>query len=248
MHNENTNYTPCIECDLEFLTKLNVMLASDPDYRKNINSALKIIGNHTHPDRIHILEIHPNMSISILHEWCNQSISPMKDAVQEHRFVFDKELEKQLETQNYITIDETDEFSSNEIRDLLKEHSGKNIILFPLYEAGHQFAFIAFTQCRNKHPWSDCEIQLMITLASIIAANLNKNLIVSKLIHELSVKKKQIERSNELTDQMMLFNAQIGTAWQQLKKELAPTISPNMESLEYNIRTFDKLCRELSGR
>lgn len=248
MQNENINHTPCIECDLEFLTKLNVMLASDPDYRKNINSALKTIGNHIYPDRIHILEIHPNMSISILHEWCNQSISPMKDAVQEYRFVFDKKLEKQLESQNYITIDETDEFSSNEIRDLLKEYSGKNIILFPLYEADHQFAFIAFTQCKNKHPWKECEIQLMTTLASIIAANLNKNRIVSKLIHELSVKKKQIESCNERTDEMMLFHAQVGTAWQQLKKELAPTISSNMESLDQHVKTFDKLCRELSGR
>lgn len=250
MKNETINKIANSTSNIEFISKLNVMLSSNHDYRYNIDNALKMIGDYIDSDRIHIIEMHHNMTISILHEWCNQQIIPVKDSVKQRKLLFNKDWEEQLYAKDHIMLDESDDSENNEIKDLLNEYGCKSTILFPLFEAGDRFAFIAFYQCNQRYSWNNDEIKLMTTLASIIAANLDKNLLVSKLTHHLKRNQKRVKESAFLQSQLQLLNENLLTAWYELKQNLAnsepKTQVPDINILDSHIQSFDKLCRRMA--
>lgn len=248
MQNNNINSYPCPACDMELLIRLNVMLASNPNFSKSVNTALKMIGDHLKNDRIHIFEIHPDRSLSILHEWCNQQIPAIKDTVQKRKINFNPELEKQLYDQNYISIDQADELTNNEINHLLQEDGSRNVILFPLYQASSQFAFIAFSKCNDQHTWSECEIRMITTISSIIAAHMDKDRIFKNLAHHLEIKKKREEKSEALIAQMVMLYSKIQHEWRQLKETLPSTELQHAVSLEQHINTLNELCKQSSLR
>lgn len=250
MNNENISTVTNPTANLEFISRLNVMLASDHDYRKNIDNALKMIGHYIHNDRIHIIEIHHNMTISILHEWCNQHISPVKDKVKQRKFIFNKDLEEQLYTQDYITLNSSEDSVNNEIKELLNGHGCKSTIMFPLFETGDQLAFIAFTQSDEKYSWSNDEIRLMTTLSSIVAGNLDKNLLVSKLIYHLTQNQKQNKEAAFLQSQIQMLSDNLLLAWDELKQNLEnselKTQIPDINILDGHVQSFNKLCQRMA--
>lgn len=173
------------QSDIEFLTRLNVTLTSDHDYRSNMIKALKMIGNYCQNDRIQIIKIYPDMTFSILYEWCNRSIPPVKDKIKKHKCFLEKELENQLNTHNFIRIENTSLLQCEELRGFLNACNTQSSLLFPLFTP-HIFSFLAFSQCVCRDTRPEPDIDLLGLFSAIIAANMEKNSMISRLMQKLS--------------------------------------------------------------
>lgn len=180
-NNDNKNHTS----DIHFLTRLNIALTSDHNYRSNMDKALNMIGNYYGNDRIHILKIYPDRTFTILYEWCRKTVPPVKDKSQKHPCFYESLLEQQLNTQNYILIEKPENLNCPELKNYLKECNTEHSILLPLFSR-YLFSFIAFSRCHCPADSSKEDIQLLSLLADIIAANMEKNLIIKKLLARLT--------------------------------------------------------------
>lgn len=183
MSNKNAVSLVPPQTDTDFLIRLNVMLASGYEFRKNIDHALCLIGRHIGYDRVSIIEIHPNMTFSVMHEWCNAHTPSLRENIRRHAIIYEPALEQQLCRESYITLDET-EIYTPALQNLLKEYGERKVILFPLFESGSQFAFMGFSQCLSKRSWEDEEIRRLEGLAAIVASNMDKALLISRLLRK----------------------------------------------------------------
>lgn len=249
---QNESYTTIEQpiADMEFLIRLNMMLTTNYNHRTNMDTALKMIGSYIRYDRVHILEVHHNMTASILHEWCGKDISPIRDKFNHHQLLLDKSLEQQLEDQNYIIIKINQDLDNPVIRETLYEYTCQNVILFPLFASESQFAFIAFTECRQCHDCTSTEIRLMNALASIISANLDKNIFINKLLHHLSREKERGEEIELLHARLKQLHQNLMPEWKSFKKNLnqsdSSPVIPSLDTVEDHINTLDRICCNLS--
>lgn len=235
--------------DLDFLTRLNIRLSTDYSYPQNILTALKIIGRHLNSDRIHIIEIHHNMSFSVLYEWCNHYIDSCKEKIKHQKLIVDKNLEEQLYEYNYITIHKTNQQLNARMKVLCQEHSIESAILFPLFESGSQFAFINFTQCHDHREWNPTEIKLMMSLSSLIAANIDRNKKICRLIRKLEEMKKFRETTELYHLRLQTLHGNWLPAWQKIKTDLHPHLPEEqrtaIEQIDRHFVNFDKICRSI---
>lgn len=177
--------------DNEFLIRLNITLTSNHDYRTNIKEALKSIGKHCQSDRIHIFRIYPDRTFSILYEWCNHSIPPVKDLIKKQRCFYEKSLEEQLNTQDYIEINQPASLENEELKRFLGKCAIVHTLILPLFTRNF-FSFITFSHCGNCPETEKAEIHYLSVIAAILAANIDKNMLVFNLMSRL--KKSQNEQ------------------------------------------------------
>lgn len=233
--------------EIEFLTRLNIMLSTNCNNpQEDINASLELIGKYTRHDRIHIVEIQHDMKISTLYEWNSKELASHHHEIKPQQILLDKTLESQLYSQDFITIDESDETINREIKVLLNILHAQKIILYPLYESGAQFAFVAFIQCQQKHNWSKNEIRLMAGISSIIATNLNKKLLINKL-------KNHLNHQKECKQQLALLGTHLDSlqpTWQQLKNLLKTAggdkLQPQLDLFERHFHSLNKICRNMA--
>lgn len=178
--NEERNYNS----DMKFLTRLNITLTTDHDYRSNLDKALQMIGTYCQNDRIHIIKIYPDMTFTLLHEWHKPSLSPLKNKIKKQKCFFEQNLEDQLNTHNYIYIHHTQDLNCNELKCFLEECEIEDSLLFPLF-SGYLFSFLSFSHCTCKNTWDRDEIELFTAFSAIIAANVEKNFILKKMNYKL---------------------------------------------------------------
>lgn len=173
---------------VDFITRINAMLTCDHHYHHNITPTLKLIGNYCQCERVQIIEIHPNMTFSISHEWHTPNVEGIKNNFQHQKAFFDKGLEDQLSLNDYIMIRHPDEMSNDEeFRDFLIGTGTRSAILLPLFISSNLFSFLLFSQCSNYRIWDEEEIQLLTNIASVVSGALESDLLVKKLMkhHQL---------------------------------------------------------------
>lgn len=184
MHAKSSGRTENSIPDTEFLTHLNISLTSNHNYRSNIDEALSMIGKRFHYDRIHVIKIYPDSTFRILHEWCSRCISPMKQQIKKSPCFFDAVLQQQLNEKAYILIEDIDQLSNSGLKEFYSKYSTVNTLILPLLLRNF-FAFLSFSQCQSKKNWDEGEIHYMTLISSIIAANLEKNLLIAHLLHKI---------------------------------------------------------------
>ncbi len=169
---------------MEFLSHLNISLATNHNYHSNIEEALSLIGKRFQYDRIHIIKIFPDNNFIILHEWCANCIPAMKKQVKKTPCFFEPNLQQQLNDNAYILIDDPEQLSNPELKQFYKKYSTVKALFLPLLLRNF-FAFLSFSHCRDTKCWNEKEIHFMTLLSSIIAANLEKNLLIARLMHKI---------------------------------------------------------------
>ncbi len=169
---------------MEFLSHLNIRLATNHNYRTNIEEALSMVGRRFQYDRIHIIKIFPDNNFIILHEWCASCIPGMKKQIKKTPCFIEPHLQQQLDEKAYILIDDPEQLSNPALKQFYKKHATVNALFLPLLLRNF-FSFLSFSHCRNKKCWNEEEIHFMTLISSIIAANLEKNLLIAHLMHKI---------------------------------------------------------------
>lgn len=170
--------------DTDFLTHLNISLATNHNYHSNIEEALSMVGKRFQYDRIHIIKINPDRTFRILHEWCNKSIPAIKKRIKKGPCFFDPVLQQQLNDKAYILINDPDQLTNPELKKFYNRYTTVNTLFLPLLLRNF-FAFLSFSQCQSKKDWEEEEIHFMTLVSSIIAANLEKNLLIAHLMQKM---------------------------------------------------------------
>ena len=170
--------------DMEFLSHLNISLATNHNYHNNIEEAFAMIGRRFQYDRIHIIKIFPDNNFIILHEWCASFIPAMKKQIKRTPCFFEPNLQQQLNDKAYILINDPEKLSNPNLKQFYKKYSTAKALFLPLLLRNF-FAFLSFSCCRNDKCWDEEEIHFMTLLSYIIAANLEKNLLIARLMHKI---------------------------------------------------------------
>ncbi|WP_251624018.1 GAF domain-containing protein [Odoribacter lunatus] len=170
--------------DVEFLSHLNIRLTSNHNYHNNIEEALGLVGKKFGYDRIHIIKIYPDRTFNILHEWCDCHVPTIKKQVKKIPCFFDPLLEQQLNEKAYILINNPEQLHNPELKQFYCKYSTINVLFLPLLLRNF-FAFLSLSMCRHEKNWSEKEIHFMSLIASVIAANIEKNLLIAHLSHRL---------------------------------------------------------------
>lgn len=234
----------------EVLLHLNISLSSYQEFPENMIKALKTIGEFSHHDRIHIVEIHHNMTYTIQHEWCDKQIAPINEKWKHSRLLYDSPLEKQLCSQNYITIRNANECTNPDIHTLLKEQNCHQMLILPLFESGSKFGFITFTQCKDCHEWTSEEIRILIDISSVLAIQLNNFHLINKMLHYIKSSKKQRKPVEILHTRLKKLHAELVPNWNQIKNANPDNHQkvPELANLDRHISTLDKICNTLSEK
>lgn len=240
---QNQNWTG----NIDFLARLNNRLTTHFNYDKNMNTALEMIGEFLHHDRVHIVEIRHNMTLALLYEWHKKDLTFVDYKLTSKEVLSDSKLIEQLYRYDYITIQETDEAVHPEIIAQLADQNGKKMILFPLIESGTQFAFIAFIQCSQIRDWGEEEIKMMESIASVVGTSLHKKRLIDKLYRHLILLKKDEQKTLALKAQLYHLNEELQPVWQQLKDHLKNAAINETEShtekIDKHIYTLDRICQ-----
>lgn len=180
-NNETNNYN----IDSRFLTRLNITLSSNHCSEDSMNKVLEMIGKHYGYDRINIINIHPDRSFTIPYEWCQQAIIPLKSEIRKSLRLYEKGLEQQLNTHNYIHIQNPEELASPELKEYLQACGTAQVLLLPLFSR-YSFSFIAFSKCDHANAINTNTIPHLEMLADTIATNMEESVVVQKLFLRLT--------------------------------------------------------------
>ncbi|WP_294141987.1 PAS domain-containing protein [uncultured Sanguibacteroides sp.] len=168
--------------DSDFLSALNVLLAANLESEKNIQLALKKLGEHEKADRIHIIDIKHDMSFSISHEWSREGASSIQNNISQNIFLLDKKLEKQLDEHNYIYIKNIEDITDSSIKNIMKATQVRCALFLPLFISSHLLSFLSLSRVDCSDEWQEEEIRFLIKVASVFSGALEKELILSKLV------------------------------------------------------------------
>lgn len=228
----------------QLLVYLNRLLSSYSDFPHNIIKALEKLGEYSHHDRIHILEIHHNMTFDITYEWNNTQAGPTPEKWRHAPIIHHHPLEQQLCTQNHIIIREEKELETDMlILHLLHEQNCQQMLLLPLFESGSHLAFISFLQCTQTHDWSDEEIQMLSQLSSVVATRLNNYRLIHRMLFHL--KKYHQQKTDFLLQYHRLQQLQtdLFPTWESVKKK-NPHL-PELSKIEEQIAQLREICQTL---
>ena len=229
----------------EILLHINIPLTSYNEFAHHIFRALETIGKYSHHDRVHITEIHQNMTFSVQHEWCAQQIEAIPQKWKHAPIIHFPDWENQLNTQNYIIIRDSQDIEPD-LHTFLADQNCQQMLLLPLFESGTQLAFLVFMQCKHIHNWQPEEIDMLADFSSIIAIQLNNYQILRRLLHKLKRYRQEKEPVKMLYHHLKHLQTEILPAWDKIKKTNPE--SAEISQLDQHLVTLDQLCHTLSEK
>ncbi len=164
--------------DKHFFTRLTIAITTDNNPRSNIATGLNMIGNYCDCDRIHIIKTNRGLSINISHEWCNRGIESVREYIQGKKHLSHTDLQEQLNRHDHIRVNHRDELRCEELKEWMQTCGVHRLVVFPLYNR-FSFSLLCLSRHEQKKEWEEQEIDLFFDLSAILAANLEKNTILT---------------------------------------------------------------------
>lgn len=230
----------------DVLVRLILSLCAGKDFDKNITRALKLIGEYTHHERVHILEIHENMTYSVLYEWHAGNLPPFGGNIHRCPLIHDRLLEEQLCRHNCIRIMAADSALPDELHTFLLEQACCQMLLLPLFESGSQFAFIAFLRCGEARPWQSHEVRMLGDFASLIATQMHSHRRAGRLSSLLRQHREVVRLHRICHSRLKRLNMEIVPVWKALRPTLqsvAVVPDDSVSKLDRQMDLLDKICR-----
>lgn len=159
----------------ELISDISISLNSLSDFENNILKALKKVGEHLNVSRVYIFEDDASgMYTSNTYEWCNQGITPEKDNLQNISYNDIPSWKKILKKEGMLLSSDT----SNLPPDLKVYTETENILSileYPIYINEQYKGFIGFDECIQIRDWSKWDLEMLRTIAGIIANALERH-------------------------------------------------------------------------
>lgn len=139
-----------------------------------LDLVLGLIGEHTNVSRIYIFEDDADgKSSSNTYEWCNHGISAQKEALQALPYELIPSWKRILQEQGRVFSTDITRLPQDLVA-VLQPQGIKSLLVFPLFVRGKFFGFIGYDECSVSRDWGTDEIELLRTVASIIAGTFER--------------------------------------------------------------------------
>lgn len=233
----------------DVLLHLTIALSSWKDFPHKMENALQTIGEFSSHDRIMIVEVNRSMSYTIQYEWHEKALQPLKEGLKHNRLIYDRPLEEQLCTQNYVILKAGAENVHPDMKKLLEDQECRQMLVLPLFEANSEFAFILFMQCREEHAWDEAEIAILGDLASVIAVQLDNYQMMRQLLYLLKKTRKEHEQGKILHKRLLNFHKELKPSWESFKGTVGEGFDEQGRSLmlhlDRHMDTLEKICHAI---
>jgi len=156
--------------NLELLSKITLTLISTDAFDEQMNSILKIAGEHSQVSRAYIfIDTAEEIQANPAYEWCDTGILPGMNRLLESRDLLFPSFTKILSTDEKICTESILELPVS-IAAALEPLDIQSILLYPIYKEKKIQGFIGFDDCWRNRLWQDSEHQLLQTLSGFISA------------------------------------------------------------------------------
>lgn len=230
----------------DMMVRLTLSLCAGKDFDKNLTRVLRLIGEYSHHDRIHIIEIHENMTYSVPYEWHAAHLSPFPEQRGRLPLIHDRLLQEQLCRNDCICVMSSDKHLPEELHAFLLQQSCCQMLLLPLFESGSQFAFIAYLQCGEAHPWGEREMRILRDFASLIATQMHAHLRAGRLSALLKRHREVVRLHRIYHKHLKELNTQMVPAWKALQpaiRAVAVVSEDSVARIDKQMDLLDKICR-----
>ena len=220
-----------------------------------LDLVLGLIGEHTNVSRIYIFEDDADgKSSSNTYEWCNHGISAQKEALQALPYELIPSWKRILQEQGRVFSTDITRLPQDLVA-VLQPQGIKSLLVFPLFVRGKFFGFIGYDECSVSRDWGTDEIELLRTVASIIAGTFERVGFQKQLAQSEAQLKMAIENTEagvwdwEIPTGHVYFNE----IWYKMLGYNPGDIEPNVKSWEKLLHpedmpgVLDILRRHLSG-
>ena len=165
----------------KLIADISQLLNTSNDLEKSLNTVLDLLGRHTAVSRVYIFENSFNgLNTSNTYEWCNQSISPQIDELQNIPYEIIPSWKKILTKDGSIFSENIKELP-DDVYSILESQQIKSILIYPITIENSFYGFIGFDECKNNKAWTNDEKDLLKTVSNIISNAFERKTVLNEL-------------------------------------------------------------------
>lgn len=134
---------------------------------ESIDNVLAFSGNYIGVSRSYIFESITDTLTSNTYEWCAPGVVPAIDQLKnlpKDKYSYDNIIKNKIAITNDIRN------LSDEDRTILEPQGIKSLAIIPIYYRGIPLGYVGFDDCTHYRNWSTSEVQLLQSMADILAA------------------------------------------------------------------------------
>lgn len=169
--------------------------------------SLTYMGESLAVDRVYIFTLSPNSKyMSNIHEWCQDSIEPAIEMLQDLDVGIFPWWMKKLRGEEIIRIDDVNAMEDNQLaeREILQAQSIKSCLVVPMVLDQQLIGFIGFDSVRHKKKWTDEEINSLIFVSDIFSSAFRRQ------AQETKIRSSVLELEHILNETVESFGTIIG--------------------------------------
>lgn len=189
----------------------NFLSASSNDMDKDVNFALKALGESMDLDRTYLFQFSKDLArMSNSHEWVREGVSSEKDKLQnldvkDYQWFMDK-----LLNHENVVISDTQKIPDERIRQKMLRQNIKSMVLLPMFFEDKIFGFVGFDHVRNQRTWSSETLEIFKVFSDIVLNGIQQY----KISEDMMKQNRELERLNN-----MMVHREIKMI--ELKKQIA---------------------------
>ena len=149
------------------------------------NEALAVMGESLGVSRVYIFQNKENDILDNTHEWCNEGIPSVIDTMKNipAEYSMDWWNVRMLAHEN-IVYSNINEIPDENIKQILISQNVKSILVVPLFVDGLYFGFIGFDDCVSYRSWPSEDIDILMSISSIISSATERALMEKSLDYQ----------------------------------------------------------------
>ena len=154
----------------KMLSQISTEAISVTDIDEFQDKCLNILGNTLDASRIYIFEHrHETDTMDNTFEWVANDIQPQIDTLKNLPSSTIPWWIEMMHNNQIINYKDIEDIPGDQEKDILREQNVKSILVVPLFIRGKYHGFIGFDECRYYRDWLHEDIQILKTVAQVIA-------------------------------------------------------------------------------
>lgn len=152
------------------LYEISVLAGSEKNIDLFFQNILKLVGESMHVNRCYIFKYDAsNEVVSNTYEWTDLNCNSQKENLQNIPERNIRWWSKTLKNEKVINFNDISDIDDQYIKDTLKTQDIKSILVVPLFVYNNYFGFLGVDQCTHYRDWCGNDINLLISLSTLIA-------------------------------------------------------------------------------
>jgi|GEM_PF-664042 len=149
-------------------------LLNEPEFYRNLDEVLRLIGEHTGVSRTYIFEDNEARTETFnTFEWCNEGIEPAIADLQGIPYEIIPSWKRMLIGEGRVFSTDIMTLPADAVA-ILEPQGIKSILVYPLYNQKDFFGFIGFDECVRNKVWQEDEVELLRLVSNIISNALER--------------------------------------------------------------------------